>query len=154
MTWIKLHDNAPRHPKVAGLSDRAFRAWVDGLCYASEFLTDGVLPPAFISTLSTRVLGELIESGLWGVPENGRVTIHHYLEHQSSRELVSQKKAEAAARLARHRTRGHRPVENVDDNADATPPEAEAATAKRSPLRPPRGQTKMPRFVTLGARKQ
>ena len=64
MTWIKLNDNAPRHPKIAGLSDRAFRAWVNSLCYASEFLTNGALPVAFLVTVPRRVQDELIGAGL------------------------------------------------------------------------------------------
>lgn len=157
MTWIKLNDNVPRHPKVARLSDRAFRRWIQGICYASEFLTDGVLPEAFLCTVSHRDLTELVEAGLWRVPEDGRVLIHDYLDHQSSKEVVSQRRAEAKGRVARHR---RKPVENsrcnAVGNASVTDPDTDTDTETDSPLRPPRGKTKtkMTRFVSLGARRK
>jgi hypothetical protein len=92
MTWIKLNDNVPRHPKIAGLSDRAFRWWIHALCYASEFLTDGVLPPVFIATVPRKAWEDLIAAGLWYVDDAGRLLVHDYLKHQNSKAIVERER--------------------------------------------------------------
>lgn len=102
MTWIKLEDKAPRHPKVAGLSDKAFRVWVTSMCYASEFLTDGILPPAYLMTIKQAVKDELIAARLWDV-EGERITIHDYLGHQTSKASVERKKETNRDRQSRFR---------------------------------------------------
>jgi len=88
MAWIKLDHNVPRHPKIAGLSDRAFRWWIAGLCYASEFLTDGALPNVFIATVPRKAWEELIGADLWYVDDVGRLLIHDYLKHQTSKATI------------------------------------------------------------------
>jgi hypothetical protein len=98
MAWIKLDHNVPRHPKIAGLSDRAFRWWIAGLCYASEFLTDGALPPVFIATVPRRAWEELIGADLWYVDEPGRLLIHDYLKHQTSKATIEQERRRNADR--------------------------------------------------------
>lgn len=92
MTWIKLDDRAPRHPKVAGLSDRAFRLWIQAMCYASEFLTDGALPQAFLRDSPAPARRELLSAGLWVETPTG-VLIHDYLAHQSSRDDIERERA-------------------------------------------------------------
>lgn len=102
MTWIKLEDKAPRHPKVAGLTDKAFRVWVTSMCYASEFLTDGILPPAYLITVKKAVQDELIAARLWD--KDGDVTsIHDYLGHQTSKASVERKKEKTRDRQSRFR---------------------------------------------------
>lgn len=104
MTWIKLDDKCPRHPKVAGLTDRAFRWWVVALCYASEFLTDGELPPSFVRTVPTKSREELLAAGLW--ISDGGLHIHDYLEHQTGRAAVERERERG-----RHRRAGGQPVD-------------------------------------------
>lgn len=91
MSWIKLDDRCPRHPKVANLSDRAFRCWVEAMCYANEFLTDGLLPRGFISTVPAAARTELVKARLW-VVESGETRIHGYLDHQTSRAYIEQER--------------------------------------------------------------
>jgi hypothetical protein len=98
MTWIKLNDNVPRHPKIAGLSHRAFRYWINGLCYASEFLTDGSLPRAFQETVPLQAGRELIASGLWIRHADGGISIHDYIDHQRSRDQVERERRRNAER--------------------------------------------------------
>lgn len=87
MTWIKLDDKTPRHPKIASLTDRAFRWWIKGLCYASEFLTNGVLHPIFWKQVPKQSRAELSGNHLWDW-KDPNFEIHDYLEHQQSREQV------------------------------------------------------------------
>lgn len=104
MTWIKLEDNAVNHPKIAGLSDCAFRLWIASLCYASEFLTDGALPVHFLEkTARKKHRDELLKCGLWEQDAAGNVTIHDYLIHQSSREYVLGERDMKRRRSAFHR---------------------------------------------------
>ena len=102
MTWIKLDDRAPRHPKLASLTDRAFRWWILGLCYASEFLTNGVLHPVFWKRAPSTARKELTIGKLWDW-DDPNFLIHDYLEHQTSRESVEKER-----RRNRERRRGDR----------------------------------------------
>lgn len=121
MTWIKLDDRTPRHPKVAGLSDRAKWAWLSSLCYASEFLTDGVVPVAFLVGVNRRVQDEIIAAGLWR-DEDGVIVIHDYLAHQSSKATVKKKKADTAERVAKHREAKRNAVTSSASNAPSNTP--------------------------------
>lgn len=123
MSWIKLDDRAPWHPKVAGLSDRAFRWWLRGLCYASQYLTDGELPAAFAQDVPARVRKELVDARLWTQQSGGCLAIHGYLEHQSSRADVDRERA----RNRQRRTAGVPPVQPryaQGRPSEAPPPEA------------------------------
>jgi len=146
MTWIKLDDNAVDHPKVANLSDRAFRWWVKGLSYASRFLTDGVLSPVFWKPIPKSSRGELTRSGLWQW-EDPNFLIHDYLHHQSSKESVTQKKADTAERVARYRERKRNAVtdqeSSPDGNALVTRPEIRDQI-QRSEIREQRQQENAP----------
>src|SRR5574337_671009 len=55
------------HPKVAGLSDRAFRVYVSALCYCDGFNTRGVLEPGALRVIGCRTAAEreLVDAGLW-----------------------------------------------------------------------------------------
>src|SRR5262245_58139744 len=106
MTWIKLDDGFADDPKVLGLTDKAFRAYVTGLCYAGRHLTDGDLAPAAVRTIaSPKVRAELVEAGLWIDWDDGRIIINGYLKHQASRAEVEKKRAATAERTRRWRHR-------------------------------------------------
>lgn len=103
MTWVKLDDDFPDHPKIADLTDKAFRLHVSGLCYCGRFLTDGKIPKSAIWRLGDgAVLPELLEAGLWEEID-GAYWIHDYLLHQSSKEQVNKDKEANRERVARHK---------------------------------------------------
>ena len=101
MTWVKIDDRMPEHPKVAGLSDRAFRAHVEALCYCAGVLTDGRIPAVVAKGRKwTRAAAELVAARLWETADDGWA-VHDYLKHQRSKEEaidLSMKRAEAGAR--------------------------------------------------------
>lgn len=101
MTWIKIDDRMPEHPKIAGLRDRAFRAHVEALCYCAGSLTDGFIPEAVAKRRRwIPSSAELVGARLWESAEGGW-RIHDYLEHQRSRERaegVSVQRAAAGSR--------------------------------------------------------
>ena len=84
MGWVKLDDGYPRHPKVLGLSDRAFRHDIVATCYCAEHDTDGVLPAAYVRAIPARVRAELIAAGKWD-EVNGVVMVHDYLDYNPSK---------------------------------------------------------------------
>lgn len=96
MTWVKLDDQYPQHPRIVGLSDAAFRAHVTGLCYCSAFLTDGHIPRAVVA--KPKAAAELVSAGLWEPTDDGWM-IPTYLDHQRSR-------AEAEALSLKRQTAG------------------------------------------------
>jgi len=101
MTWVKVDDRMPEHPKVIGLSDRAFRAHVEALCYCAGVLTDGRVPAAVAKSRRwSRSAAELVTARLWEVDGDGW-RIHDYLAHQRSRQDaddLSEKRAAAGSR--------------------------------------------------------
>ena len=105
MTWVRLDDRFPEHPKIVGLSDRAFRAHVTGLAYCARFLTDGYVPRGALPP--PRVLAELADAGLWTAQGHG-CSIHDYLDWNLSKEERAGK-AVAGAMGAAKRWHGKRP---------------------------------------------
>lgn len=86
MAW--LDDRFWCHPKVNGLSDRAFRAYVNGLTYSAGMQTRGSLDVATQKLLgaSPKVASELVDVGLWDDCGNGVVRIHDWDEHNGKRD--------------------------------------------------------------------
>jgi hypothetical protein len=119
MTWIKLDDTLPNNPKILPLSDKAFRLYIEGLCYANQYLTDGFLAQAVINRLdSGNACQELLDAGLWLEVEAG-MQIHDYCEHQTSRKVVEEKREQVRNRVTRYREKS---------NAHVTPSETETET--------------------------
>ena len=132
MAWIKIDDSFPDHPKVVGLSDKAFRVHINGLCYCGKYLTDGKVPMKIAARFSEEdmaVIAELSMAGLWieDLPNNGFI-IHDYLTHQTSKDQVEQKRANLRERQKRYREKqapdnNAEPVDDDWDNALVTEPE-------------------------------
>ena len=92
-TFIKVLDEFPDHPKVVGLSDSAFRAYIELVCYCSRYLTDGTVPEsAARKCAAPKTVSELVSAGLLD-RHSGAVHIHDYLDHQTSRARVEQLRA-------------------------------------------------------------
>lgn len=103
MAWVRIHDNAMTHPKIIGLSDGAFRAWVGGLSYAQIHLTDGLLPKVCLTLSMARRAAELVSAGLWEAVDGG-YRIHDFLEWNDAKGVVLQKREDAKQRARRSRT--------------------------------------------------
>jgi hypothetical protein len=129
----QLHRGATRHPKVAALSDRAFRVWVSSIEYCDDLLTDGTILKAAIGSLSVRPrprdIAELTRilpsytAGLWEERPD-RFVLHDYLDWQSSKAQVQQSRARLRDRVRRHRERqvpgAGNAVGNAVTNGDVT----------------------------------
>jgi hypothetical protein len=127
VTWVKLDDRFPTHPKMMGLTDRAFRAHVIGICYAAAHLTDGMVPPGIVPPRSSR---ELVAAGVWLVCPEGFL-IHDYLDYNPSREQVREERRRAAERTAKsRRSSGVTSPELRRESHDPTPPHPTPNTAE------------------------
>ncbi|MDP9226421.1 MAG: hypothetical protein M3P18_21800, partial [Actinomycetota bacterium] len=106
MSYLYIDDRFAQHPKVAGVSDKAFRAHVLALCYCGGHLTDGALSRAAAKTLgiSPRIAQELVSANLWESNENGW-RVHDYLDWQDSRDEVLARRTKASA-AGKARARG------------------------------------------------
>ncbi len=108
MGWLRLDDAFGDHPKIAGLSARAFKAHVLGLLYCARQRTDGFVPAALAPT--GRLLHELTTAGLWTATRRG-YTIHDFLEYNPSRAETDARrhaKSIAGAKGAASRWQGDR----------------------------------------------
>jgi len=95
VTWTKLDDGFPDHPKIRGLSDRAFRAHVTGLCYAGRYLTDGWLPT---DITGAKTAAELVAGDVWTVsPAPVGFRIKDYLDYNPSRVQVESERSKKQA---------------------------------------------------------
>ena len=110
MTWVKLDDAFPHHPKVVGLSDNAFRTHVTALCYCGLYLTDGHVPTSALRQLGSRKAAIDLEAcGLWIKTDHGWM-IRDYLEYNPSKEQVNE---ERDRRREAGRIGGLRKAENL-----------------------------------------
>ncbi len=114
MAYLQIDDQAADHPKLAVLSDKAFRLWFSGCTYAQRFLTDGHLPAAVLPTLrgyTDKTLAELcqvirpFDHALWSEQSDG-VQIHDFLIWNHSRAEVIKRRSEKKERMQAARTNG------------------------------------------------
>lgn len=105
MSWVKVDDQMPRHPKLLSLGkDRLMcqGVWLDGMCYASGYLTDGFVPSAALERGTDRFADRLVAAGLWERVEGG-YRIHDYHDYQPTKAVVTESRRKAAERQSRHR---------------------------------------------------
>jgi len=57
VTWVRLDGALPQHPKLLAVGVPGFYVYVRGLCYAGQYLTDGLIPsvavPGLLAGLET-----------------------------------------------------------------------------------------------------
>lgn len=105
MTWVKLDDRFCDHPKIAALSDRAFRALVTGICYSSGVMSDGAVPTAVAKRIAGPATKELLRSCVWEQNGSGYL-IHDFLDYQPSKADILAKRAADSARKSRGNRNG------------------------------------------------
>lgn len=105
MAWAKLDDQFVEHPRISGLSDKAFRLHVASICHAARTLSDGYVSHTDARVLraltrtNLRQIHELISAGVW--TENGGTgwVIRDYLDYNPSAKEVKQRRQSEAERL-------------------------------------------------------
>ncbi|WP_143822620.1 hypothetical protein [Mycetocola reblochoni] len=95
--FIRLDIDYPDHPKIVGLSDRAFRAHVEMMAYARKYATDGVIPNRVANRLGYESVSELLQND----PEapslidngDGTYLLHGYADMNETRADIEERKA-------------------------------------------------------------
>ena len=90
MSWVKLDDQFPDHPKIMQAGPLAGWLYVCGLAYCNRLLTDGFIPAGAVNRLADvpnapKLAAALVTAGLWDAAAGG-YQVHDYLEYQPSRE--------------------------------------------------------------------
>jgi len=141
MSWVRVDDKFPRHPKVIGLCAQSAALWMAACCWCSEFETDGALPAAAVPHLSWYTpegVEGLERAGLWRKTETGW-QIHDYLKFNPSRRDKQEKRDREQARFLRSK-RGQ--------SAEVLP--AETQQSARLPIPLPHPLLKEPPIVPQG----
>jgi hypothetical protein len=92
MPWVRIDEHAMSHPKIAGLSDGAFRLWVQALAHCQNFLTDGLVKAVALrgmSAYSPKRRAELVTASLWLDADDAAIQVHDYLQWNDSRAHVT-----------------------------------------------------------------
>lgn len=119
------------HPKVEGLSDRAYRLHMAGLQHCARTLSDGLVSEPTIRGLkaslkaSKKHVDELVDSGCWQPYRDGSFVVVNYLDWNPSKAEVERKRSD---RAASGRLGGLRSGQSRRANAEAT---AEAFASKQ-----------------------
>lgn len=92
MSWVRLDDQFPDHPKVVAAGPAAGWLYVCGLAYCARYLTDGFIPKDQVRRLADvgnaqRQAEILVSVGLWEHSDGG-YRVHDYLEYNPSKEKV------------------------------------------------------------------
>jgi hypothetical protein len=135
MMWVKVDVGFADHPKVMTLSDAAFRVHVAAICWCGRNRTDGFVPLAYGKTsgIRSKLIEELLSSGVWEVAIDGGWLIHDFLAYNPSRDQDTARRAElsekralagrrgAAKRWGKQETADGNADSNVSGNADSNP---------------------------------
>jgi hypothetical protein len=104
MTYVKVDDHFPEHPKVLDIGPLAEALWLRGLCYASRNRTDGAIPRGFVVRMHDMdgldAATMLSSAGLWEQTDTGW-RIHDYPDWQRSKaeiEDISAKRSLAGSK--------------------------------------------------------
>ncbi len=105
MSWFKLDDQFPTHPKVLRAGPDAAWLYICGGCYCAKHLTDGMIPKVAVPTLSTlrahaRLAAVLVREGLWH-DAGDDFEVHDYLVYNPSREKVENERRAAVERRSK-----------------------------------------------------
>lgn len=142
MTWVRIDDGAPEHPKQIAVGAPAAWLWVCGLCYCNrQKKSTGFIPAAKVPLLypfarpGAEALAEkLVEAGLWEKAAGG-YQIHDYGEYQPKADVdLSAKRAEAG-RVGGQRS-GEARRKQVASPIEASN-EANAEATIEAPAKPP-----------------
>ena len=103
--YVRVDVLMPEHPKIEGLSDKAFRVLVELWCYCGRNRTDGMVSEKrWKATGTRRAREELVKAGLAQLQgPGGGAVMHDYLAHQRSREEIdelSAKRSESGKKAA------------------------------------------------------
>lgn len=95
MAW--LDDRIWCHPKIADLTDSAYRAYVNSIAYSSGMSTRGHLTVGQQRTIGAtpKIRRELVGAGLWDLNGDGQaVDIHDWDDHNAKQDARRKRERE------------------------------------------------------------
>lgn len=110
--YAKLTLDFADHPKIAPLSDRAFREYIEALLWSTRIMTDGFIPERMVRKLFTEdSLEELLTNDPYSpslVAAEGGYKIHDFELHQNTKAKIEKKReAGRLGGLARAKNRAN-----------------------------------------------
>lgn len=147
MTWVRIDDTFPNHPKVLKAGPEAAWLYVACVCHSGHYLTDGFVDVDVIETLTRvkswkRAADALVRVGLLDEVAGG-YQIHDYLDHQKSKETAEKERSanRERQRTFRDKSRTRNAVTNtvtdgVTDAEVTEPPTHTPTPTDRNPLTP------------------
>jgi hypothetical protein len=104
VTWFKLDDQFPNHPKVRKAGDAAAWLYVCGGCYCAQYLTDGFIPKVVVPSLTAirkplEQASMLVAFDLWH-DRGDEFEVHDYLVYNPTRAKVEAEREAARLRAA------------------------------------------------------
>lgn len=117
--FVRFAHDTPDHPKVIGLSDKAFRVWFGLICWSSRQERDGVVPPSVMRAWATpKVIRELVDGRLLHEHPDG-YELHDYLDFNRSRdEIAAFRTAKGEAGTLGNHRRWHVARRRVDPDCE------------------------------------
>ncbi len=151
MTWVRVDDTAPLHPKLLRVGPEAAWLWVCGLAHCNRSTTNGRIEKVFLPALYpsghytpkrlSALADVLVAARLW-VDDGDAFQIHEY-EHQQ--ELAMKEHVEARREYDRERKRAKRGRDKSGTLSGTSPgqvpgnvrdPDADIPHASETPSRP------------------
>ena len=125
MSWAKLDDQYPDHPKIVKVGPLGMALHTAATCYCARYLTDGFVPAEMINRLisfdgisttcngvtsqvvTTDVANELVKVGLFDEVDGGYL-VHDYGKYNPPAKQVKEKREETKRRVSewREKNRG------------------------------------------------
>jgi hypothetical protein len=120
MPWVRFDDQFTIHRKIGSLTDAEYRLHTEAIFWCARNLTDGAIEPSELRLVSRarglkRLVGRLVERGLWHEPGQGcgtedcpgpvdnAFTLHDYLAFQPSKRRVAAARQSNAERQQKWR---------------------------------------------------
>jgi hypothetical protein len=102
VTWIKLQDDLPHHPRAMKAGAEAMWLYTGGLCYCNRYLTDGFIPREAVPQLTSitrpaKAIAALLETELWEKVEGGFRILRYLKFQRSANEIEANRKQKASA---------------------------------------------------------
>jgi hypothetical protein len=106
MSWFRVDDQFPMHPKVVDAGNAAIGLWVRCGAWSSANDADGYVPRKVALSFGTRQeIDQLVASHMW-VPSRAGYQLPDFLQFNPSGEQNKARKAQAAERQRRFRGGG------------------------------------------------
>lgn len=149
------------HPKIAVLSDEAFRAHVEMILYSRKYMTDGQIAKQIAKRWPQQALNELLANDSEAPSllelDSGDYLLHGFADMQETKQEIEAKRqvrAEAGRKGGRAKKQNAKPMPSktpskqssnlLSKNVAEIETESETEVSNKPPVSPPAGDTRKP----------